>query len=381
MKVLGIDLGSYEIKGIVFDLNKKKVINFSKEKTQGYKKGLIVKKSEFKTCLEKIIDEFERSFEKRFYKAVICFNSDNFSFKNQKDFIFLPKEIVRQEDIEKILNYEKRSNLPSLRELVEFVPLTFYLDQVEIEDPLGKEGTRLDLESLVVDCSRTIVNGLKEILEEYFESFKLKFSSLASALFYLNEKEKDVGTLFFDFGHETTSLILIAGGKFVDAKILPVGSYSLTKDLASNLKINIDQAEEIKRQFGSVGLKKNWRKEKIQIYENEYSLKEIVNILEERFEEILEELIKFLKETNFYRNLPGGILLAGGGSKLSNIAAFTKEKTKIYTRRLNVKDFFENLTQAEDMIEYANSIAIVNLEKSYVEDESFWHKIKSIFSF
>lgn len=380
MKILGIDIGGYEIKGIVFDLAKKKVGNFFKQKTQGYERGLVLRKIDFKESVEKVIDEFERTFERKFSKAVIGFTSDNFSFKIQKDFTFLPKEIVRQEDLDKLMNFEKRSNLPQNRELVEFLPLTFYLDQVEIEEPLNKEGTRLDLEFLIIDSSRPMIRTLKDIFEEYFEEFKFKFSSLASAYFYLNDKEKDVGTLFVDLGHHTTTLILFANRKLVNMLVLPLGGYNFTKDLASGLKINIDQAEEIKLNFGNLTQAKILRREKIQIYDNEYSLKEISEILKSRYEEILNNIIKFLKENNFYRRLPGGIVLTGGSSKLSNISTFTKEKTKIYARRLKIDDFFENLND-EDIIEYANVIAMVNLEKDYFEKESFWDKIKVIFGF
>ncbi len=378
MRGLGFDIGSYEVKSIVFDFEKNKVIYFDKVKTKGFQKGKITKKLDLKETVEKIVFNLENNLETRFEKAIVGFVSPEFIVKKQKEFVMLNQETVREEDLGKFLGYSKKGNFLANREIVEIFPLTYFIDQIEVQDPIGKRGNRLDIEFLVIDGPSFLLQEINDIFSSYFSSFKIKFSSLASAYFYTTEKDKDIGTLFFDFGHETSTLVLFSEGKCLEVKILPIGSFSLTKDLASALRINIEDAEYLKTRYGSFGSKKISKKEKIQSELGDFSLKEISRILELRYEDILEEIEKFLKETNFHKKLPGGILISGGGAKIGNIVSFTKEKTKRYVKKILPNEFFDS---DQDYCEFSNLIAMLNLERNSFEKFTFLDKIKKFLGF
>jgi len=378
---LGIDVGSYEIKGVVFDFKKDKVVDFLKIKTKGFKKGNITSKKDFNEVLKNVIDNFENNLDTIFRKCVTGFCSDNFSTRFQKDFIFINHEKVREEDMERLENYPKRGNLPANRSIVDFYPLAWFLDGVEIQDPLEKPGYKLELASLIIDGFTPFIDDFKNIFTKFFdEDFKIKFPPLSSSLFFLEEEEKNIGTLFVDIGHETTSLILFYENKCLGIKVIPIGGYNLTKDLAIGLKINIDTAEEIKHKYGTFGSRRISKKEKISNSFGEFSLKQISEILDSRFEEILDKIEDFLKALGFSKKIPGGIVLSGGGSKISNIVNFTKEKIKIYTKKnILVNKFFDSTE--DDFCEYANVISMLKLEYSFFEKNDLLTKIKKLLGF
>jgi cell division protein FtsA len=378
---LGIDVGSYETKGVVFDFEKNKIIDFTKIKTKGFQRGNIKNKKDFDETISNLIDTFESSLETTFKKAIVGFCSDSFSARFQKDFIFINHDKVKEEDIERIESYPKRGNIPSSRTIVDFYPISWYLDGVEIQDPIEKPGTKLELFSLIIDGYLPFIEDFKVIFNKFFnEDFKIKFPPYCSASLFLDDREKDIGTLFVDIGHETTSMILFYENKCLGIKVIPLGSYNLTKDLAVGLRVDIEVAEEIKNKYGMLGSKKISKKEKISNSFGEFSLKEITDILDSRFEEILEKIDEFLKDFSFSKKIPGGIVFSGGGSKISNIVNFTKEKMKIYAKKNTlVNKFFDS--QDQDFEEYANAISMLKLEYKFFEEKGILSKIKRLLGF
>jgi len=60
-----------------------------------------------------------------------------------------------------------------------------------------------------------------------------------------------------------------------------------------------------------------------------FTKKNIVDIVEPRVSEILDLVQKELKKINKQQQLPGGIVLTGGGAKIPKIRELTKETLKL----------------------------------------------------
>ena len=72
--------------------------------------------------------------------------------------------------------------------------------------------------------------------------------------------------------------------------------------------------------------------EKIDLEDGEiftFSLKFVSHIIEERVKEILQLLNKELKKPGKQGQLPGGVVLCGGGAKLPKIAEFARKELKL----------------------------------------------------
>ena len=60
-----------------------------------------------------------------------------------------------------------------------------------------------------------------------------------------------------------------------------------------------------------------------------FTKKDLVNIIEPRVSEILDLMQKELKKIGRQELLPGGVVLTGGGAKLSHIKELAKERLKL----------------------------------------------------
>ena len=82
--------------------------------------------------------------------------------------------------------------------------------------------------------------------------------------------------------------------------------------------------------------KKDQAKKKIEVFDHAQALaftkKQLVDIIEPRVAEILDLMQKELKSIGRQELLPGGIVLTGGGAKLSKIKDLVKQQLKLPCR-------------------------------------------------
>ena len=156
---------------------------------------------------------------------------------------------------------------------------------------------------------------LPEEIIEYFKSFFHRFnisinqitcSSYAKATNYKNDFTLYQNISFIDVGFNKTSIITYSNNKITSLNVLPVGGNHITKDISKVLKINFDQAEN---------LKINFNRNETFFSDKNFSLELLRKIIFARNEEIMEictQSIKLILNTN--NNYK--IILMGEGSKI-----------------------------------------------------------------
>jgi len=146
-----------------------------------------------------------------------------------------------------------------------------------------------------------------------------------------------------DMGAATTSLAVFEEGELIHLAVFPIGSANITNDIAIGLKTDVAVEENIKKQHGACMAVKSDKdkkrtqpspeKKKIEIFDKSSSLNftknSLVDIVEPRISEILDLVQKELKKIGKQEALPGGIVLTGGGAKISKIKELTKETLKL----------------------------------------------------
>ena len=73
---------------------------------------------------------------------------------------------------------------------------------------------------------------------------------VAAAKAVLSKRQKELGVLCLDIGAGTTDLAVFEDGNLIYANIIPIGGANITSDLAIGLRVDIDVAEQVKREYG-----------------------------------------------------------------------------------------------------------------------------------
>jgi cell division protein FtsA len=148
---------------------------------------------------------------------------------------------------------------------------------------------------------------------------------LASGDVVLTDTERQMGVAVCDIGGGTTDLALYVDGHVWHTMVLAVGGNHITNDIATGLRLPLNQAEEIKKKYGyalqsGVGAEDTFS---VRSFGEEQPIKvsrqDMAHIIEARVEEIFSLTLQEIKRSGYDGLLPAGMVLTGGTSALPGI--------------------------------------------------------------
>lgn len=223
------------------------------------------------------------------------------------------------------------------REILHMIPRDFRVDaEAGIKDPIGMHGVRLEVDTLIIDCSRPFLKNLFKCVEGAgLKIVDYVFSPLAAAEVVLTKRQKELGSMVLDIGGGTASFMVFEEGVPIHAGVLPIGGGHITNDVAIGFRTDVDVAEKIKLVYGSclsVELPKRENIRLAEFVEGEsalYSRRELAEIIEARLRDIFELLQKELRKINRAALLPGGVVVVGGSAATRGLIDLTKREMKL----------------------------------------------------
>ncbi len=242
----------------------------------------------------------------------------------------LPTEMEITRETIANLGSRARQHVPPEREVADAVPVRFTVDNKAQQNPIGSYGTKVGARMCVVSCSPAIKRMIRRVLSERlgYDINGYITRPLAEGALALTDDERRLGCMLVDFGAETTSVVIYKNGAPVYLATLPLGSRNITLDLTT-LNYIEERAEEIKKVSGNaLGADQAKRPGADGI---DYS--EINNYVHARAAEIATNILAQVDYAELKAtDLPGGIILIGGGSRLRGFAELLQQQSKMKVR-------------------------------------------------
>ena len=343
--VAGIDIGSENIFcsiGIVDkEKNNIKLLGLGKCSVKdSFKKGAITNRNKLLELLEIAVNEAELMAEKKIDNAYMTITGDHIRCMNTQGAVALNRNKsngaiddspISQRDIDRVLELTQGIALPPDRDILHTIPQEFIVDTLEkIDDPIGLSGRRLEGHVHLVTASTSGMKNLMESAEELGININgLVFKPLASAMPTLKSDEIKLGVSLIDIGSTTTSIAVFNEGAVRHSAVIPIGSSSITNDIAVMLRISIDEAEAIKIKYASAKASLSSQKLEFSVPSSEenqsISENELSQYVEARMEEIFQLALNEIKRAGINNNLTYGVVLTGGGAQLRNIIPLANE--------------------------------------------------------
>lgn len=427
--VTGIDIGTDKIKLLIVrkDVETGKIIDvlfFDKIDSLGIQKGRIKNVQEVGRKIKELLSRAQERKVPRSHEIFVNINGNKLELINTRGLISVARadQKVSQEDVDRIFQEARTINLQSTnREILSEFPKEWILDgEKEIKDPLGLKGKRLELEAFLLSAFSADVEGIGDALGQAgieIDDKNIVPSPLAATRSVLTLPQKELGVALVDIGAGASSVAIYEEGKLLNLAVFPVGSSNITNDIAIGFKTEIEIAEKIKRDYGSCSslkgsgkkiemdlspfaesekekmeigvMKEDDAPKKKEIKKNKnnkntlvFSEKQLRKIIEARVCEIFDLIDKEIKKVSRQELLPGGIVLTGGGAKLSGIVELAKKEFNLPCRIGYPKDF----TALEKDSSLATVCGLVmddsedEITGELAEEEGFWKKIKKFFS-
>lgn len=340
--ITGLDIGTATIKTLICQKKGKanlEVLGQDKEISSGIRKGIVINTEEASNIIRASIEKAEKLSKESIRSVLVNVGGAHIFFTNSHGLISVSRadQKISQEDIERVIQAAQTFSLPSNKEILSVIPKEFIIDNEKgIKEPLGMRGVRLEVEvSILGGFSPYLKNLTQTVLDSGLQIDDLILTPLASAQAVLTPREKELGVVLLDIGAGTTGLAVFEERELIYTTIFPIGSGHITNDIAIGLKCDIDTAEEIKLESGTLFFKGPDKKKKIETVEGEtliFSQKVLSKIIEARASEIFEIVNKELKKISRQGKLPAGIVLTGGGSKLPKIKELAKKELRLHCR-------------------------------------------------
>jgi cell division protein FtsA len=343
--VTGLDIGTYSIKALVVQRKGKnwEVLSFAEIPSFGLRKGAVVSVDETAKNIQMILSGIEKDCNRKVTSAFVNIGGSHLYVTPSDGIISVSRadQRISKEDIERVEQATKAINIPHNEDVLDVFVREYVIDdQKGIKQPEGLTGVRLEAKVLLLCYFQPYFTNLSQaILSSKLQIDNITPSPLAAANSVLTPQQKELGVALVDIGAATTSLAVFEEGDLIHMAVFPIGSANITNDIAIGLKTEVAIAEAIKKQHGTCVFaktdkdKKDQSKKKIEVFDKADSIyftkKDLVDIIEPRVAEILDLIQKELKKINKQEQLPGGIVLTGGGVKLPKIKEITKETLKL----------------------------------------------------
>lgn len=246
---------------------------------------------------------------------------------------------VSREDIQRACTNAKEKSLPPGRIYVHHIRTGYTVDGEPTSSPVGQIGSKLEAVYWHVHGDeRAISNHIHVINGFGLDVEDMIISSIASGTILTTEAEKRQGTLVLDIGSGTTDYALYRNGKVQRTGVIPVGGDHITNDLSLGLRISRKIADSLKLREGKAILDRNDKNDAVlllgdlTIGDRPIPRASINKIIHARMEELFMILKNRLGSFLSPQQLPGGVVITGGTSRLPFIEILAEETLGVPTR-------------------------------------------------
>ncbi|PJE76703.1 cell division protein FtsA [Candidatus Uhrbacteria bacterium CG10_big_fil_rev_8_21_14_0_10_48_16] len=342
----GLDVGTYAIRAAVGKLvpspeggEQIHIIGAVEVPSSGVSKGTITNLEDAVSSISRALEQAERITGVPLSKAWVGINGSHIISQESRGVIGVGRSDgeIRDEDVERSIEAARTVATPTNYEIIHVIPKSFTVDgQRGVKDPVGMNGIRLEVDAIIIQgLGSQIKNLTKAVYRTGLDIEDLVFSILATAEAVVSDRQKELGVCVVNIGASTTNVVVFEEGDVLHTAVLPIGSDHVTSDIAIGLRTSIDVAEQVKLHYATCLPDDVNKKEEINLGELGAPEEEIVgrrfvaDITEARVQEIFEHIDRELKKIDRSGMLPAGIILTGGGAKLSGILDAAKSAFRL----------------------------------------------------
>ncbi len=353
----GLDIGSSRIKVICAEENnfgKNNILSFVKGLSDGLKKGNIIDIDAVMAKLNDAITQSEHFCGQEIREVRLAVSGVSIQTVRSHVAAAVTGEDseVSPEDRRRLLLLAKNITLPEDKTILQIVERQYIVDgNAGVKDPVGMKGSRVELEAVLILVNILAVENLLKCISELgLEVSEMVYAPLFAAASVLSRAEQEMGAALIDLGAQKTELSIFRHGALEKSVVFPIGSDNITWDLAIVLKTSNEAAEALKENGDLLALKdeeermlelERWNGSGVQ----QVSSRLAARVAVARLEELIQLLAREIFADFTAEELPGGVIVTGGGAKLKGVTGLFQRILGLPVR-LGLPERPEHLFQA-----------------------------------
>lgn len=334
--IVGLDIGTTMVKVVVAQSENGRfnVIATGSAPGAGLRRGVIVDINQTAEAISQAVSQAAAKANIEINEVVVGLPANHVDIQTVTGLVSIEnqnKQITNQ-DVVNVTHQALDSLSVQDQTVVEFLPNEFIVDGFDgIKDPTDMIGVRLEVQGLAYLAPSKVVDTMKTAVKKAgLQMQSLVLAPIALAPAFLNDAEQDFGAILIDLagGQSTASVVHDHKVKYMTVDY--EGGIQVTKDISTVLGISVDEAESVKKKYGSADPYQASAKQ--QFYVNAVGLTEkkavdeqyLSEIMAARYDQIFDRLDQQLQAIGA-EELPGGFLITGGNAATPGVLAKAQE--------------------------------------------------------
>jgi cell division protein FtsA len=326
---VGLDLGSTATRAVICALEEGSLrfLGYGEAPTQAWNRWRLNEPAALTESVRFAVHEAELRAQISPESAVIGVGGCVSGVNSRGLYEFGRRREIEADDLRYSVELAARVRLEEERQVLQICPQDFTVDgRAGYRNPKGILCARLEANVHVVTASmqehEAIVGAIHRAHLAVEESI---FEGVAAAYASVLPEDRARGAVVIDIGAHSTQVAVYDGDALLLATAIPVAADHLTRDISWLLKVNYEDAENLKRQYGCALASLTGEHAMIDVPTaegrgtREAPLSQLNEILEARAEEIFEKVYTEILRTGMEQNLLEGAVLTGGGAKLAGM--------------------------------------------------------------
>jgi cell division protein FtsA len=369
--IVGIDVGTTKVctlVGEVYEDGQLRIIGVGVAPSRGLRKGVVVNVHEATEAITASVRKAERISGYEITNAYVGVGGGHISAINSRGVVGISRSArgISEHDIERALDAARAIAIPHNREIIHTIPRGYVVDgQGGVDDPIGMQGIRLEVEThIVTGASTSVSNLVKCVRDAGVEIDDLILQPLASGEAVLKGEEQEMGVVLADIGGGTTDIGIFIEGSIWHTVVLGTGGEHLTRDVAVGLRTPFNTAEELKIQYGHAIPASLTTDEAIEVtsfgngVRQSVSRMQLAEVIEARAEEILTLILREIKRSGYDGLLAAGLVMCGGSADLAGFNDLGQQVLQLPVRVGKPHDL-QGLTDVLESPAYATSVGLL----------------------
>ncbi len=335
--MVGLDIGTTKVVAMVGEKSendKIRILGYGHTVSFGVQRGTVINIVKASEAIREAVEIAEKNTDVDIRSVYVGIAGQHIQSYRQRGTSIRanPEAVITKREIRDLQRSMFNSQTNPGERIIHVIPQTFTLDRhqnLTEDDIVGMVGTTIEANYHIVTAQENAVNLIQRSVEKAnLELAGFVLEPMVSAMSVLNDDEKQAGVVLVDIGGGTTDVAVFQDSVLWHTGVIAFAGNAITDDIQDTCKVLPLQAEKLKVQYGAVLPSA----ESNNLYvttssvtgraPREISVKNLIEIIKARMEEILAAVQWEIEESGC-ENMLGGVVLTGGGAKMKFLPQLT----------------------------------------------------------
>jgi len=269
--------------------------------------------------IQQALQEAERNAECKIQYVCVGLSGDHIRGQESQGNQPIGAREVTDLDVMRLMENAQAIHIPSDRRVLLLEPQEISMDGLQVPEPVGLKGTRLDVKAYMVTGLYSAAENIQNCVRRCgVEVERFVINALASGRAVLTEDERKLGVVLLDIGAGNMDLAIFFGGVLRHTEVWPWAGNLITNDIAMGLHTPLKDAEELKITYGNAKELLAHPQEQVQVRSmSEHdlmfiSLQTLARAVESRMTQFLRTAEEAVLVAGYQNKLAAGVVLTGG---------------------------------------------------------------------